>query len=200
MAEKYISGSYSADAMGIGGDVHVELTVDQNKILKVKLDASCESFAIGQAAAPELAKQIMAKQSADIDAVSGASITSAAVKSAAQAALKKARQGQKPFNKMFDTLNGANDNCRVELMVRDGKIRRLRVRWHDPSQQKEAEAAAAEIISQQRLAAGDDQSRSRSQCCCRCCFKSSRSRYESMAASPARKIKKTFQPRNVFFI
>lgn len=46
----------------------------------MNLDVSSESFALGQAAAPTLVKEILQKQSADIDAVSGATVTSTAVK------------------------------------------------------------------------------------------------------------------------
>lgn len=120
MAGKYVPGIYAADAMGIGGDVSVQVKVDQNQILAVNLDVSSESFALGQAAGPTLVKEILQKQSAGIDAVSGATVTSTAVKKAAHAALKKAQKGKQPFAKLFDTLVGGKPSCQVEIMVKDG--------------------------------------------------------------------------------
>lgn len=78
----YKPGTYSAKAAGIG-DVVVTMTFDTNKITDVVLDVSHETPNIGQAAAKQLKQFILKAQSADIDAVSGASITSQAVHKAA---------------------------------------------------------------------------------------------------------------------
>lgn len=82
---------YSAAATGYGGDVTVEVTATvTGKIGTLKVDASKETPDIGGLAAPRIAKTIVAKQSLSIDAVSGATITSKAVLSAAETALKQA--------------------------------------------------------------------------------------------------------------
>ena len=82
---------FSASAVGYGGNVTVEVTATENgKIGTLKVDASTESPEIGGAAAPRMAKTIVAKQSLDIDAVSGATITCKAVLNAAETALKQA--------------------------------------------------------------------------------------------------------------
>lgn len=70
----YQPGTYSAKASGIG-DVVVTMTFDSNKITDVVLDVSHETPDIGQAAAKQLRQSLLKAQSADIDAVSGASIT-----------------------------------------------------------------------------------------------------------------------------
>lgn len=70
----YQPGTYSAKASGIG-DVVVTMTFDSNKITDVVLDVSHETPNIGQAAAKQLRQSLLKAQSADIDAVSGASIT-----------------------------------------------------------------------------------------------------------------------------
>jgi fumarate reductase flavoprotein subunit len=82
---------YSASAVGYGGDVTVEITATENgKIGTLRVDASTESPEIGGTAAPRMAKTIIAKQSLDIDAISGATITCKAVLNAAETALKQA--------------------------------------------------------------------------------------------------------------
>ena len=81
----YTPGTYSATAQGIG-TVTVTMTFDANSILDVILDVSGETPSIGQLHADELKEALMSSQSAETDAVSGASVTSNAVKKAAEAA------------------------------------------------------------------------------------------------------------------
>ena len=86
----YTPGTYSAKAAGIG-DVVVTMTFDANRITDVVLDVSHETPAIGQAAAGQLKAMLLSKQGADIDGVSGASITSRAVHKAAEKCIAQAR-------------------------------------------------------------------------------------------------------------
>lgn len=86
----YQPGTYSAKASGIG-DVVVIMTFDSNKITDVVLDVSHETPNIGQAAAKQLRQSLLKAQSADIDAVSGASITSQAVHKAAAKCIAQAK-------------------------------------------------------------------------------------------------------------
>ena len=67
------------------------MTFDANKITDVVLDVSHETPSIGQAAAETLKKSLMAAQSAEIDVVSGASITSRAVHQAAAKCIAQAK-------------------------------------------------------------------------------------------------------------
>lgn len=75
----YTPGTYSATATGMG-TVTVTATFDESSIVDVVLDVSEETPAIGQLAAEELTAQVLAAQSAEIDGVSGASLTSQAVR------------------------------------------------------------------------------------------------------------------------
>ena len=86
----YKPGTYSATADGMG-TVTVTVTFDANSITAVDLDVSGETPSIGQAAKDELIEQIMAAQDADIDGVSGATITSTAVKTALKNCIAQAK-------------------------------------------------------------------------------------------------------------
>lgn len=86
----YTPGTYSAQATGMG-TVTVTMTFDETSITDVVLDVSEETPDIGQAAADELKAALLDKQAPDIDAVSGASLTSAAVKKAAQSCIAQAK-------------------------------------------------------------------------------------------------------------
>ena len=86
----YTAGTYSASAQGYGGAVTVEITVDESKITVVKVSGDQETPGVGGAALEELGKQIKEK-GADIDGVSGATMTSNGAKAAAAECIAKAK-------------------------------------------------------------------------------------------------------------
>ncbi len=87
----YIPGTYEAVGAGINGDVKVTMTFTENAITDVVLDVSGETASIGGAAAEDLKNALMEAQSADIDVVSGATITSEGVMKAAQKCIDQAK-------------------------------------------------------------------------------------------------------------
>lgn len=87
----YVPGTYSASAYGMKSDVTVTIEVDEEKILKATVDAAGETAEIGGVAAEDLAKAILDKQTFEVDAVSGATKTSDAVKKACEEAIAKAK-------------------------------------------------------------------------------------------------------------
>lgn len=89
-ADIYTPGAYTATAQGMG-DVVVTMTFDTSAITDVSLDLSGETDTIGQAAGDTLRQAILDSQSAEIDGVSGASLTSAAVKKAAANCIAQAK-------------------------------------------------------------------------------------------------------------
>ncbi len=86
----YIPGTYSATANGMG-TVTVTMTFDAESITEVVLDVAGETETIGQAAAPALVQQILESQDCAIDGVSGATVTSTAVRVAAEACIAQAK-------------------------------------------------------------------------------------------------------------
>jgi fumarate reductase flavoprotein subunit len=87
---KLRDGSYTASAMGHNGEVKVETTVIGGKIAKVLVLEQRETSGIGDVAIERIPKAIVAKNSAEVDSVSGATDSSAAVMEAVKAALKEA--------------------------------------------------------------------------------------------------------------
>ena len=85
----YTPGAYTGEAEGMG-KVTVTLTVDENSIIGVALDTSGETATIGGAHDAEFVAQIMNAQSAEIDGIATATITSKAVRIAAEKALVQA--------------------------------------------------------------------------------------------------------------
>ncbi len=88
---EYIPGTYTATAQGFGGEVTVTITVDENRILDASITAAGETESIGQVAAAELKDKILELQTYQIDAVSGASNTSRAVKQACESCIAQAK-------------------------------------------------------------------------------------------------------------
>ena len=86
----YTPGTYSASAKGIGSDVTVSMTFDANSITDVVIDVSGETKGIGADIGEEMQDAILAAQSADVDAVSGATVTSDAIRQAAAACIEQA--------------------------------------------------------------------------------------------------------------
>ncbi len=86
----YTPGTYSSQAQGMG-TVTVTMTFDESKITDVVLDLSGETANIGQAAEEELRAAVLAAQSDEFDAVSGATITSGAVRKAAKKCIQQAK-------------------------------------------------------------------------------------------------------------
>jgi len=81
-AAVYKPGTYTGTAKGMG-QVTVTMTFSETAITDVKVDCSNETAEIGGAATSGLQEALMAAQSAEIDGVSGATMTSDAVKEAA---------------------------------------------------------------------------------------------------------------------
>lgn len=78
----YNAGTYEGTARGYGGDVTVTVVLTEYGIDEITVNAPKETLEIGQAAAVKLAKDIWRNQSHSVDSVSGATMTSNAVKKA----------------------------------------------------------------------------------------------------------------------
>ena len=86
----YIPGTYEGTAEGISSTVKVTMTFSDSAVTDVVVDTSGETASYGAAAAEELQKQLLAAGSADIDGVSGSTITSQAVMKAAKSCISQA--------------------------------------------------------------------------------------------------------------
>ncbi len=131
-AGKYTPGTYEGTAVGMG-TLTAAVTVDENSITDVQLDLSNETENYGQAAEEELVQQILDAQSADIDGVSGATITSDAVKEAVQAALDQAEGSTSETAAAMTpgtytaTVRGSRSDITVEVTVDETSITEIQV-------------------------------------------------------------------------
>ena len=86
----FIPGTYTETATGFGGPVDVTITVSEDKIEEVKIEGDQETENIGSFAVDMLDDRIMEAQSPNIDALTGATVTSNAILGAAKKAMRDA--------------------------------------------------------------------------------------------------------------
>ena len=94
------AGTYTASKLGMNGQVKVEVTVDETSIKSVKVTESQETPGIGaplvdgkaEGTIPSVSipEAIVAHQTLNVDAVSGATVTSAAIKAAVKDCMEQA--------------------------------------------------------------------------------------------------------------
>lgn len=82
-----LSGTYSGTAKGNGGDVTITLTFENGKLTNAAGEGLKETAGLGDKAIETMTAAMVEAGSIDVDSVSGATVTSTAVKKAANAAL-----------------------------------------------------------------------------------------------------------------
>ena len=127
-------GAYSAEQQGFGGPVKVDITVEGGKITAVAVTGDSETEGIGAAALEPLAEQVKEAQSAAIDGVSGATLTSGAVKAAVTEILAEASGKGAAELKIADGTYEAqawgfslNYQMNVKTVIEGGKIASIEV-------------------------------------------------------------------------
>ena len=94
-AEGFAPGTYTGSAMGFGGPIELQVEVSAEEIVSVHVGANNETLGIGSRAVESLPAAMVEQQTADVEAVSGATVTSKALVFAANYALALAR-GENP--------------------------------------------------------------------------------------------------------
>ena len=85
-------GEYKEVAQGRNGDFEVTVTIEEGKITKVMVGDNQETEDVGGVALKELAQKIVEEQTPNVDKVSGATISSFAIRDAVSRALEKASE------------------------------------------------------------------------------------------------------------
>ncbi len=125
------SGRFVGSAKGMHDHVKVELKIESGKIVDAQVLTSTASPFYAKIS-KLLAQEIISKQSSDIDAVSGASVTSRSVQDAAYAALKKAGGGAPTDLKLKDgvytaSASGHGAPLTVEVTTKADRIADVKV-------------------------------------------------------------------------
>ena len=144
-------GTYAGEAQGRNGAVKVAVTLTDGKITAVKVVSHKESTGIADPALERIPAAVTAEQSAAVDAVGGATLTSEAIKQAVLAALVSAGVDTKPYLKKVD------DKSAAALPVKDVSSDILVIGAGNSgitAAVKAAESGAKVILIEKRPAAG----------------------------------------------
>ena len=91
-AGTWTDGVYTQTAEGKNGDFDVTVTIEDGSIASVKIGDNDETEDKGGVAIEELPDEIVEAQSYDVDAVSGATVTSEAIEDAVARCLEEASE------------------------------------------------------------------------------------------------------------
>jgi len=86
-AVKGKSGTATASAQGFGGEAKVTVTMENGRIVKAEAAGPAETEAIGGRAIMMLPGMMVAKNTVEVDSISGASMTSEGIRQAARKAV-----------------------------------------------------------------------------------------------------------------
>lgn len=86
----YQDGTYEGTAVGFGGDITVEVRVENGRIQVVEIVSAKNEDTAYLEMAKDIIPAILDAQSAEVDTISGATFSSTGIKDAAAAALEKA--------------------------------------------------------------------------------------------------------------
>ena len=134
--KQYKDGKYTGTAKGYKSDVEVEVEIKDGKI--VKIDVKQQEDPLYWNVAKTVIDRILQKQTPQVDASTGATITSKAIMYAVEEALEKALikkqeiQGNKELKdgKYIGQATGYKGILRVEVEIKDGKITKITLLSH----------------------------------------------------------------------
>ena len=89
-SQSYQDGVYAGEAGGFGGSISLEVTVEEGKITAIEILSAEKEDGAYFAMAQDIIPDIIEKQSADVDTISGATFSSTGIRDAARQALEKA--------------------------------------------------------------------------------------------------------------
>ncbi len=105
-----VSGDFIGTAKGMGGDVTVTLTLEDGKITGCTAEGKDETQGVGSEAIAKMPGEIAESGSIAVDGVSGATVTSTAIKEAAAAALTAAGLNPDDYKTAVEKTGSAEDS------------------------------------------------------------------------------------------
>ena len=105
-----VSGDFTATAKGFGGDVSVTLTLTDGVITGCTAEGKDETEGVGSQAIAKMPGEIAESGSIAVDGVSGATVTSTAIKEAAAAALTAAGLNPDDYKTAVEKTGSAEDS------------------------------------------------------------------------------------------
>jgi Polyferredoxin len=157
--KQYKDGIYTGIGQGKNPDLKVSVTVKDGKIANVEIVSNNETN--GKAALNTVPKEIIEKQSTEVDVVSGATMTSKGIMEAVNNALSQAEinnssansstaQGKYKDGTYAGVGQGKSPDLKVAVTVKDGKIANVEIISNNETKGKEAlNVVPKEIVDKQ---------------------------------------------------
>lgn len=112
------AGTFEGSAQGKLSTVTASVTLDADgRLADVKLDVSGETPELGGAAAAKMAPEMVANQSYAVDGVSGATVSSDAIRKAVKAAIEKAGADPAKYDVKVAKKVGPNETMTADVVV-----------------------------------------------------------------------------------
>ena len=86
----FTAGKYTGTGMGNNGPISVEVTMNESGIESIEVTETSETKGIGTVAVDQISEEMIVRQSLDVDSIAGATLTSAAFKTAVKEAVAQA--------------------------------------------------------------------------------------------------------------
>ena len=109
--------SYSAKATGMDGEFEIVAEIEAGKILNIEIKSDNETAGVGDRALSILAEEIVAQQSLGVDSVSGATISSVAMKSAVADILTQAGEDPSEWRYRATELTTEDEELFYDVVV-----------------------------------------------------------------------------------
>ena len=90
-ASQWKDGTYNGKAEGVHGDIEVSVLVSGGKIAEVNITSENETEGVSDLALEQIPAAIIEKQSTEVEAVAGATVSSKAIITAVESALSQAK-------------------------------------------------------------------------------------------------------------
>ena len=128
----YTAGTYEGIGTGMGGEVHVSVTFDSNAITAIEVGENAETALLSEPALTRLPQDIVNHQTLNVDMVSGATITSAAVLSAVASAVEQAGGNVEALKAAPAPAKeqGKDETVDVDVLVVGGGIAGMTAAYH----------------------------------------------------------------------
>ncbi|MVX57500.1 flavocytochrome c [Parasutterella muris] len=113
-------GTYTSTVNGHNAPLTVKVTIANNKIENIDISKNLETIGVGKLALNRLAKHIKDTQSVNVDNVTGATLSSFAIKKGVRDCLTQAGADKSEFNKKVDVYPTNDETLKTQIVIVGG--------------------------------------------------------------------------------
>ena len=116
-AESIKAGTYHKTVNGMNGPISVDVVVGEGKVESINVTEHMETPGIGSVALEKIAREIVEKQSLDVDTLSGATITSMIFKGAVKSCLEEANADMAAWTKPVEREKDKDQEYTADVVI-----------------------------------------------------------------------------------